>query len=89
MSQNTNMTTAIKMTAAMPSFMHRAKYMNMNLKISLNDGNFMVGIPSLPCRVYVLRIRLLVRPTFQNRGSRYATSHAGTLLSALDRKALR
>ena len=45
MSQNTNMTTAIKMTAAMPSFMHRAKYMNMNLKISLNDGSFISEPP--------------------------------------------
>lgn len=39
------MTTAIKMTAAMPSFIHRAKYMNMNLKISLNDGSFISESP--------------------------------------------
>jgi len=44
-SQKTPMTTAIKMTAAMPSFIHRAKYMNMNLKISLNDGSFISESP--------------------------------------------
>ena len=88
MSQNTNMTTAIKMTAAMPSFMHRAKYMNMNLKISLNDGNFMVGIPSLPCRVYVLRIRSRLHLFSQSHGSEYAASRAGKFFFAVQTKAL-